>query len=314
MKKNIKENIEEKEEKLEEKVNEKVSLLSKTPENIRIAFLLNLVFSIIEAIGGILTNSISIVSDSLHNLGDSITIGITYFFENKRTKLPNKEYSYGYLRYTMLGSLIASFILLVGSVVIIYNVVPRLMNPQDVNYDAMIIFGIFGLLINLYATIKVVRSKEKDRKINIHLIEDSVIWLFLLIGSICIKVWNLIIIDPILSLLIAMYILYQVYKYMKNIYNIFMEKVPKNVKIDTIKKDIESNENVDNVHHIHIWSMDGVNNYMTAHIHLNKVLSEQDIINTKNNIKNKLKEDKISHITLEVEYFNEKCNDEECKN
>ncbi len=314
MKKNIKNDIEEVQEKIEEKVNEKVDIINKTPENIKVAFLLNLVFSIIEAIGGVLTNSISIVSDSLHNLGDSITIGITYFFEKKSKKLPNKEYSYGYLRYTLLGSLIASFILLVGSVVIIYNVVPRLMKPQDVNYDAMIIFGIFGLLINLYATIKVMRSKDKDKKINTHLIEDTVIWLFLLIGSICIKVWNLIIIDPILSLLIAVYILYQVYKYMKNIYNIFMEKVPKNVKIDTIKKDIEDNENIDNVHHIHIWSMDGINNYMTAHIHLNKILSEQDIINTKNNIKNKLKEDKISHVTLEVEYFNEKCNDEECKN
>lgn len=307
MKKDIKKEI-------ENTVNEKVNIINKTPENIKIAFLLNLAFSIVEAIGGILTNSISIISDSLHNLGDSITIGINYIFEKKSKKLPNKEYSYGYLRYTMLGSLIASFILLVGSVVIIYNVVPRLIKPLSVNYDAMIIFGIFGLLINLYATIKIMRSKEKDKKINTHMIEDTIIWLFILTGSICIKVFDAVIIDPILSLLIAVYILYQVYKYMKNIYNIFMEKVPKNVKIDEIKKDIEENENIDNVHHIHIWSMDGVNNYMTAHIHLNKVLSEEEIIKTKNDVKNKLKEDKINHITLEVEYFNEKCDSSKCKN
>lgn len=307
MKKDIKKEI-------ENTVNEKVNFINKTPENIKIAFLLNLAFSIVEAIGGILTNSISIISDSLHNLGDSITIGINYIFEKKSKKLPNKEYSYGYLRYTMLGSLIASFILLVGSVIIIYNVVPRLIKPLSVNYDAMIIFGIFGLLINLYATIKIMRSKDKDKKINTHMIEDTVIWLFILTGSICIKMFDLVIIDPILSLLIAVYILYQVYKYMKNIYNIFMEKVPKNVKIDEIKKDIESNENIDNVHHIHIWSMDGVNNYMTAHIHLNKILNEKEIIKTKNDVKNKLKEDKINHITLEVEYFNEKCDSSNCKN
>lgn len=307
MKKDIKKEI-------ENTVNEKVNFINKTPENIKIAFLLNLAFSIVEAIGGILTNSISIISDSLHNLGDSITIGINYIFEKKSKKLPNKEYSYGYLRYTMLGSLIASFILLVGSVIIIYNVVPRLIKPLSVNYDAMIIFGIFGLLINLYATIKIMRSKDKDKKINTHMIEDTVIWLFILTGSICIKMFDLVIIDPILSLLIAVYILYQVYKYMKNIYNIFMEKVPKNVKIDEIKKNIESNENIDNVHHIHIWSMDGVNNYMTAHIHLNKILNEEEIINTKNDVKNKLKEDKINHITLEVEYFNEKCDSSNCKN
>ena len=307
MKKDIKKEI-------ENTVNEKVNLINKTPENIKIAFLLNLAFSIVEAIGGILTNSISIISDSLHNLGDSITIGINYIFEKKSKKLPNKEYSYGYLRYTMLGSLIASFILLVGSVVIIYNVVPRLIKPLSVNYDAMIIFGIFGLLINLYATIKIMRSKDKDKKINTHMIEDTVIWLFILTGSICIKVFDSVIIDPILSLLIAIYILYQVYKYMKNIYNIFMEKVPKNVKIDEIKKDIEENENIDNVHHIHIWTMDGVNNYMTAHIHLNKVLSEEEIIKTKNDVKNKLMEDKINHIALEVEYFNERCDSSKCKN
>lgn len=307
MKKDIKKEI-------ENTFNEKVNFINKTPENIKIAFLLNLAFSVVEAIGGILTNSISIISDSLHNLGDSITIGINYIFEKKSKKLPNKEYSYGYLRYTMLGSLIASFILLVGSVIIIYNVVPRLIKPLSVNYDAMIIFGIFGLLINLYATIKIMRSKDKDKKINTHMIEDTVIWLFILTGSICIKVFDLVIIDPILSLLIAVYILYQVYKYMKNIYNIFMEKVPKNVKIDEIKKDIESNENIDNVHHIHIWSMDGVNNYMTAHIHLNKILNEEEIIKTKNDVKNKLKEDKINHITLEVEYFNEKCDSSNCKN
>lgn len=214
----------------------------------------------------------------------------------------------------MLGSLIASFVLLVGSVVIIYNVIPRLIKPLEVNYDAMIIFGIFGLLINLYATIKIMRSKEKDKKINTHMIEDTIIWLFILMGSICIKVFNLVIIDPVLSLLIAIYILYQVYKYMKNIYNIFMEKVPKNIKIDEIKKEIEENENIDKVHHIHIWSMDGINNYMTAHIHLNKNLSEEEIIKIKNDIKNKLKEDKISQITLEVEYFNEKCDSDKCKN
>lgn len=307
MKKDIKKEI-------ENTVNEKENFINKTPENIKIAFLLNLVFSIIEAIGGILTNSISIISDSLHNLGDSITIGINYIFEKKSKKLTNKDYSYGYLKYTMLGSLIASFVLLVGSVVIIYNVIPRLIKPLEVNYDAMIIFGIFGLLINLYATIKIMRSKEKDKKINTHMIEDTIIWLFILMGSICIKVFNLVIIDPVLSLLIAIYILYQVYKYMKNIYNIFMEKVPKNIKIDEIKKEIEENENIDKVHYIHIWSMDGINNYMTAHIHLNKNLSEEEIIKIKNDIKNKLKEYNISQITLEVEYFNEKCDSDKCKN
>ena len=308
MKKDIKnqidKSIKDEKEKLESKVNE----FNKAPENIKIAFFLNLVFSIIEVIGGILTNSISIISDSLHNLGDSITIGINYVFDKKSKKLPNDEYSYGYMRYTLVGSLIASFILLVGSVIIIYNVVPRLLNPESINYDAMIIFGIFGLLINVYASIKVSRSKEKDKKVSTHLIEDSVIWLFILCGSIIIKTTNYIIVDPILSLLIACYILYQVSRYMKGIYNIFMEKVPSNIKIDKIKKDIESIDNIDEVHHIHVWSMDGVKNYITVHVHLDKDLSNEEIAKVKENVRSKLNEDGIHHTTIEIEYFNEKCN------
>ena len=138
-------------------------------------------------------------------------------------------------------------------------------------------------------------------------------WIAVLIGSVCIKLFNLMIIDPILSILIAFYILYHVYKYIKEIFDIFMEKVPKNIDINKIKTTInEKFANVNNIHHIHIWTLDGVNNYMTAHILLKEDISREDIIRLKNDIKKELYKFNINHITLEIEYLNEKCTNKKC--
>ena len=129
-------------------------------ENIKIAFLLNLGFSILEAIGGFLTNSISIFTDSIHDFGDSISIGISYLLEKQSNKDPNHKYTYGYLRYSLLGALITSIILLTGSVVVIYNAIPRIIHPEEINHDAMIIFAIFGVIINGFFWKKTMNSND----------------------------------------------------------------------------------------------------------------------------------------------------------
>jgi len=287
---------------------------NKSKENIKIAFLLNLLFSIMEAIGGFLTNSISIITDSVHDFGDSISIGVSYLLEKKSEQEADNKYTYGYLRYSLLGALITSIILLSGSIIVLYNAIPRLIKPEEVNYDAMIIFAIFGVFINGYAAYRTSHSeKHNEKAINLHMLEDVFGWIAVLIGSVAIKLFNLMIIDPILSILIAIYILYHVYKYIKEVFEILLEKVPNDIKIDEIKDKIkDNNKTVDNVHHIHIWSLDGVNNYMTAHVLLNKDLTKEELIQLKNNIKKQVKELNINHITIEIEYFNEKCENKKC--
>lgn len=278
-------------------------------ENIKVAFLLNLGFSILEAIGGFLTNSISIFTDSIHDLGDSISIGVSYLLEKQSNKDPNHKYTYGYLRYSLLGALITSIILLTGSVVVIYNAIPRIIHPEEINHDAMIIFAIFGVIINGYAAYRTSHGeKHNEKAINLHMLEDVFGWIAVLIGSIFIKIYNLTIIDPILSILITIYILFHVYKYIKEVFDIFMEKVPDNININDIKKNIEEKfEMIKNIHHIHVWSLDGVNNYMTLHVELNEDINKDDLIKLKQDIKKELNKTGINHVTLEFDYFGEKC-------
>ena len=285
-----------------------------TKENIKIAFLLNLGFSILEAFGGYLTNSISIFTDAIHDFGDSISIGVSYLLEKKSSKSPDSNYSYGYLRYSLLGALITSVILLIGSIIAIYNSIQRIIIPQAVNYDAMIIFAIFGVIINGYAAHRTSHAhKHNEKAINLHMLEDVLGWIVVLIGSICIKVFKIFTIDPILSILIALYILYHVYKYVKEVFDIFMEKVPSNIKIDDIKEKLEKEfEEIDNIHHIHIWTMDGENNYMTCHIKLKNEINNETISKLKNDIKSYLKKNNIDHSTIEIEYKEENCSNKKC--
>lgn len=311
----MKKTKEKNEKKVEKKKEKNFKKKSPSQENMQIAFFTNLMFSILEIVGGFLTNSISIFSDAIHDFGDSISIGISYLLERKSTKEKDSKYTYGYLRYSLIGAVITSAILLISSVIIIYNSISRMVHPEKINYDAMIIFAIFGILINGYAAYKTSRSKKYNEKfINLHMLEDVFGWVAILIGSILIKTANLIIIDPILSILIALFILYHIYKNMKNIFNIFMEKVPSNIKLEDIKLNIEKDfDSIENIHHIHIWSIDEENVCMTAHVKLNKDLPINSIIELKKKLKDKLKEKSINHVTLEIEYLNENCDSKTCK-
>lgn len=280
---------------------------TKVAKNIKVAFFLNLVFSIIELIGGILTNSISIISDSIHDFGDAISIGISYLCEKKAKQRPNNKYTFGYLRFSLIGALVTSFVLLIGSILVLYNAIPRLFNPVIVNYKWMAILAVFGVIINGYAAYKTARGNNINEKaINLHVLEDVFGWIAVLIGSLLIKIFNLHIIDPILSIILAVYILLHVFEHLKKIIEIFLEKIPDDVDITELKKGLKQNyKEIKDIHHIHIWTIDGINNYITMHIVLDDSITNIQVITLKNNIKEELTKENIKHITIEVEYVSE---------
>ena len=279
----------------------------KTEKNILVAFLLNITFSIIELFGGIFTNSVAILSDSIHDLGDAISIGISYFLERKSKKKADNNYTYGYIRYSVLGGVITTTILFVGSILVIVGSVKRLLNPVPINYRGMIIFAILGVILNFIAAYVTREGNSiNQRSVNLHMLEDVLGWIVVLIGAIIMNFTDIKIIDPIMSIMVALFILYHSLKNLKVVIDLFLEKTPNNVDIEELREHLLEIEGVDDIHHIHVWSIDGYNNYATMHI----VTKEDNLKEIKKKIREELQEHGICHAILETE--DEVCDDIEC--
>lgn len=279
----------------------------KTEKNILIAFVLNIAFAIFEFFGGIFTNSVAILSDSIHDLGDAISIGISYFMERKSKKHADNKYTYGYIRYSVLGGVITTTILLVGSILVIVGAVKRLFHPVEVNYSGMILFAIIGVVLNMIAAYVTREGDSINQKsVNLHMLEDVLGWIVVLIGAIIMNFTDIRILDSLMSIGVSTYLLFHAMKNLKKVLDLFLEKTPKEIDIDELKKHLIQIKDVDDIHHIHVWSMDGYNNYATMHI----VSKAKDISRVKKEIREELEEHHICHAILETE--EEACNDQEC--
>lgn len=280
----------------------------KTEKNIFIAFILNLAFSIFEFVGGIITNSVAIISDSIHDMGDALSIGISYFLEKKSKKQPDEKYTYGYTRFSVLGATITTLILLFGSVFVIFNAFNRIIHPVEINYNGMIILAIIGILVNFIAAYFTREGHSINQKsVNLHMIEDVLGWIVVLIGAVIMKFTDITIIDALMSIAVAVFILYHSIKNLKFIVDLFLAKTPSNVSVSEIKEHLSEINGVINVHHIHIWSMDGYNNYATLH-----VVTSGENENIKSEIREELEEYGIVHVTIELEKEGEICCEAEC--
>ena len=280
----------------------------KTEKNILIAFLLNIFFSIFEFIGGAISGSVAIMSDAVHDLGDATSIGISYYLEKKSKKRPDEKHTYGYIRYSVMGSVITTVILIAGSILVIYESIKRIINPIQIDYSKMIIFAVIGLIINLISAYVTREGDSLNQKsVNLHMLEDVLGWAVVLIGAIVMNTTNISIIDPILSICVSSFIFLSAIKNLKEAIDLFLEKTPKNIKINEIKKELLKDKEIINVHHIHIWSIDGYENLATMHIVTTNYES-----NLKHKVKEKLKQYGINHSTIEIEKNEEHCDDEEC--
>ncbi len=279
----------------------------KTEKNIFIAFILNIGFSIFEFVGGLITNSVAILSDAIHDLGDALSIGLSYFFERKSKRTADKKYTYGYIRYSVLGGVITTTILLVGSVLVIISAVGRLFNPVTINYNGMIIFAVIGVIVNFIAAYVTRKGDSINQKsVNLHMLEDVLGWIIVLIGAIVMKFTDIRILDSLMSIGVALFILINALKNLKKVLDVFLEKTPADVDIDKIKEELVKIKGVDDIHHIHVWSIDGYNNYATMHI----VTKSKDVKNIKKLIREELEKYNIYHVILETE--DESCDDKEC--
>ena len=281
----------------------------RSEKNILIAFILNLGFSLFEFIGGICTNSVAIISDSIHDIGDAISIGISYFLEKKSRKQPDKTYTYGYLRYSVIGSIITTLILLVGSVFVVANAINRIFNPREIHYNGMIIFAVIGVAVNFLAAYFTRHGDSLNQKaVNLHMLEDVLGWMVVLIGAVIMRFTDFKLIDPILSICVAIYIFAHAFTHLKEALDLFLVKTPHGIDIDEINQHLAKLDAVLDVHHIHIWSMDGNSHYATMHIVTNGNPAE-----VKKAVKEEMHNHGIIHTTVEIESENEQCYDRHCQ-
>lgn len=277
-------------------------------KNILIAFLLNLVFSAFELIGGLITGSVAILSDSLHDLGDALSIGIAVFLEKKSTKSPDDNYTYGYLRYSVLGGVITTVILLVGSVFVIISSFVRIFNPTPINYNGMIIFAVIGAATNFIAAF-VTHSGDSlnEKAVNLHMLEDVLGWIVVLIGAVVMRFTDISVLDPLLSIGVAIFILINAIKNLNEVLNIFLQKTPKSINIEEIKNDLMEIDGVLDAHHIHISSIDTNRNVATLH-----VVARGNFSEIKHRVKHKMEHLGIAHTTVEMETEDEHCEEVIC--
>ncbi len=269
----------------------------KQERNILLAFVLNLAFALFEFLGGIYTGSVAILSDGLHDLGDAVSIGLSWFFEKKSKQGPNERYTYGYGRFSLLGGLITTAVLSVGSVLVILHAIERLSDPGQIRYNGMILFALVGVLVNGSAALFTRKGESVNQKaVNLHLLEDVLGWIVVLIGAVIMKLTNFSLLDPILSIAVAVFILIHGVEHLKEILSVFLETAPEGLSPQKIKDCLLQLEGVTDVQHIHVWSLDGRSNSATLHI-----LSPSPSPELKASAREALRKMGITHSTIEMD-------------
>ena len=275
---------------------------------IRIAFFINLVFSAIELVGGLYTNSVAIISDALHDLGDSLSLGAAWYFQKLSLKGRDKKYSYGYRRFSVLGAILNSLILVIGSTIILSEAIPRLINPETPDAMGMIYFAIGGIAANGLAAWKLHGgSSINQRAVYLHLLEDVLGWVATLIAAITLYFYDLPRIDAVLAIGIAIFILYNVVKNLKEAVKIIMQGTPEEVNLKRIHDKLEALDSVKSTHDCHTWSMDGQYNILSIHLVVEPYKSLDELSQIKQQAKDLLKEEHIDHATIEFETDDEEC-------
>ncbi len=285
----------------------------KAVSNLKIAFWLNAVFALIEIAGGIFTNSIAILSDAFHDLGDSVALGLAWYFQRFSMKKRDNIYTYGYKRFSLVGASISAIILLIGSVIIIFKAIPRLIEPEPVHVQGMMYLAIVGILVNGMAMFRLKGGHSQNEKvISIHLLEDVLGWVAVLIVSIVLKFYDIPILDPLLSLCITAFILFRVFGNMRQTFRIFMQATPSEEQVDHFRTQLTAIKGIVELHDMHFWTMDGSYNIASLHVSVDPDLNFSETEKIKQVVRNFLKNEGFAHTTIEIEPVGQLCELHDC--
>jgi cobalt-zinc-cadmium efflux system protein len=277
-----------------------------TEKNLLFSSLLNLTVAIAEVVGGLFSNSLALISDALHNLGDTSALFIAYLANHISKKDHTHKKTFGYKRIEILAALFNAVILAVIIVYLFVEAFHRLKNPEPVKGLVMFIVALVGFLANL-ATV-VILKKHSHRNINIraaylHLLGDTVSSIVVIITAILIYFFNIYWIDPVVTFLLGFYLLKETYLIVKEAVDILMQATPPGLDLLEVKLALESIEEIDNIHHVHAWNLNDQDIHFECHVDLKSDLKISEIENIKTQIHYILKNNfNISHVTVQYEY------------
>lgn len=270
-------------------------------ERVRFAAFLNIAFTVLEIVGGFWTNSLAILSDALHDFGDSVALLASWFFERASRKQPDNNRTFGYQRLSLFSALFSASILIGGSIVIIFQAIPRFLNPALVNASGMMVIAVIGIIFNGAGFLLLKKGESLNEKVlSWHLLEDVLGWLGILVGGVIIYFYKIYILDPIMTIGLTAFIIYNVTKNLREAINILMQGVPKHINLEAVKQDILAIKGVVGLHDIHIWSLEGETDVFTAHV----ILDDETLRSpeqTKQTIKETLQKHHIEYSTIELE-------------
>lgn len=276
--------------------------------NLKVAFLLNLAFTVLEIAGGVWTNSIAILTDALHDAGDTASLGLAWYFERVSRRERTPQHTYGYTRFRLLGGLITGVVLIVGLCFILWKATARLMSPEPVNATGMLALAVVGVVVNGYAVLRTRKGSSLTEKVvSWHLLEDTFGWGAVLIGAAVMAVWDVPVVDPLLSIGISLFVLWNVGRNLKPVMRVFLQGIPESFDVVRFETKVKTFPKTAGVHHVHVWTLDGESHVLTAHIVLSRDASREEIVELKRRVRRELDDNSFAHVTLEVELVGEEC-------
>ena len=281
--------------------------------NIGTAFVLNAVFALVELAGGLWTGSVAILADALHDFGDSLSLGMAYLMQRKSLQSSNSTYSYGYGRMSLISATVTAVVLVAGSVSILAQSIPRLMNPVTPKVDGMLGLAAIGMAVNGFMAWKIQLGETlNERILSWHLLEDVLGWAITFIVALVMKFFEVPILDPLLSILFTLFILRGVLKTFAETMKLFLQATPRGLDVAALTATLLKIPGVKGVHDLHVWSLDGERHVMTLHVVVANRTAADDIRIIKASVRPKIVDLGRVHATIETETEQDDCPDLDC--
>lgn len=277
-------------------------------------FWLNLAFALIELIGGFFLNSMAILADALHDLGDCLALGLAWYFHKLSEKKRDRHFSYGYRRFSLLAAVINGVILVGGSLLILRETLPRLWHPPvPLQTPGIVVIALVGLAVNGFAVWRLRGGHSaNERVVTLHLLEDVLGWAAVLVGGIVMYFTHWYLLDTFLALVIALWVSVNALRGLYHNLGILLQMIPESVDLEGLQEEIQALPGVLSLHDIHSWSLDGEYHILTLHVVVQNLCLTEDNLSLKQNIKSLAQKRGIDHLTLELEAPSEACGLENC--